>query len=156
MIKHKFLEELREKIRTKNDNITHERVKWINSNPCYYDQIVKALRFVIEKDSKILHIRCSIGYILNELKPGYGLGVDDSPLQIEEAKKNYQHLNFSVKNIEDLNIAEKFDYILISSVEDIVDLKAVFDSIKRCCTRHTRIILIHYNYLWSEKITLYY
>ncbi len=84
------------------------------------------------------------------------MGVDDSPLQIEEAKKNYQHLNFTVKNIEDLNIAEKFDYILISSVEDIVGLKAVFDGIKRCCTRHTRIILIHYNYLWSEKITLYY
>ena len=121
MIKHKFLEELREKIRTKNDNITHERIKWINSNPCYYDQIVKALRLVIEKDSGILHIRCSIGYILNELKPGYGLGIDDSPLQIEEAKKNYQHPNFLNKNIEDLNITEKFDYILTSSVEDIVD-----------------------------------
>jgi len=118
MIKHKFLEELRGKIRNKNDNITHERIKWINSNPCYYDQIVKSLRFDIEKNSRILHIRCSNGYILNELKPGYGLGVDDSPLQIEEAKKNYQHLNFLNKNIEDLNIAEKFYYILISSVED--------------------------------------
>ncbi|MGZ5304940.1 MAG: glycosyltransferase, partial [Bacteroidia bacterium] len=93
-------------------------------------------------------------FVLDKLHPSYGVGVDDSALQIEEAKKNYPHLHFIHQHPEALDIQEKFDYILISSVEDIVDIKAVLDSVQKNCEPHTRIILVNYNYLWHPFVKL--
>lgn len=154
MINHPYFNELREKIRAKNDSITDKRINWINSNSYYYNQLIKSLKFIIEENSRVLHIRCSIGYILNELKPAYGVGIDDSIKQINQAQKNYPHLKFISTNAEGLDIEEKFDYVLISNVEDIVDIKAVLDSFKKNCTPSTRIIILHYNYLWNPLVKL--
>jgi len=66
--------------------------------------------------------------------------------------KKYLSLRFICQSSENLQLEEKFDYIVISSIEDIVDIKAVLDSVKRCSHRHTRIILIHYNYLWHPLV----
>ena len=88
MIQHPYFNEQREEIRKKNDDITSNRIKWIEANPYYYSQLLKTLRYIIEEGSTVLHIRCSIGYILNKLNPSMGVGIDDSSKQIEEAKKN--------------------------------------------------------------------
>lgn len=155
MIQHPYFDELRKKIRDKNDDITPQRIKWIEGNSYYYRQLLSNLKFIIDANSKVLHIRCSIGYVLNELNPALGVGVDDSPQQIEEAKKRYPHLQFIQQSAEEeLPIDEKFDYVLISSVEDIVDLKAVLDSIKKNCSPATRIIILHYNFLWNPLVKL--
>jgi hypothetical protein len=154
MINHPFLNQLRSIIKSKNDSLAEKRIRWIKSNPYYYNQIIKSLKFIIEENSRILHIRCSTGYILNALKPKYGLGVDDSSLQIKEAEKNYPHLKFINQNAEELDLREKFDYILITSIEDTVDVKAVLDRLRNCCHNHTRIIIIYYNYLWNPLVKL--
>lgn len=154
MIKHNFLDSLRSTIRTKNDAIAIKRTGWIAANPYYYNQLVKSLKFIIEKNSKVLHIRCSTGYLLDALKPKLGVGIDDSSLQIQEAKKSYPHLNFINDTAEELNINEKFDYILITSIEDIVDIKAILDNIKKCCNSHTRIVILNYNYLWNPLVRI--
>ena len=155
MIKHSYFESLRAKIREKNNDITSKRINWIKANPYYYRQLIKSLSYIIAPQSKVLHIRCSIGFVLNELKPSIGVGVDDSELQIEEAKKNYPNLSFINQSPEEeLNTNEVFDYVVISSVEDIVDLKAVLDSVRKNCDNSTRIILLHYNYLWNPLVKL--
>ena len=149
MINHPHLAEIREKIRNKNNEITSKRMKWISSNQYYYSELLKSLRFIIGKNSRVLHIRCGIGYLLGELAPAYGVGVDDSEMQISVAKKKYSDYRFINQSPESIDIDEKFDYILITSIEDIVDLKAVLDSASKCCLPHTRIILIHYNFIWE-------
>lgn len=154
MIQHPYFEELRQRITAKNDSITPQRIKWIKANPYYYRKLLKSLKFIIEPGSRVLHVRSSIGFVLDKLNPSYGVGVDDSAQQIEEAKKNYPHLNFIHQHPEALDIQEKFDYILISSVEDIVDIKAVLDSVQKNCEPHTRIILVNYNYLWHPFVKL--
>lgn len=154
MIQHQYLDSLRESIRLKNDSITDKRIKWIRQNPYYYNQLLKSLKYIIDENSRVLHVRCSIGYVLNELKPAYGVGIDDSEAQIAEATKNYPHLHFLHQNTEALTVNEKFDYVLISSIEDIVDIKGVLDSIKNCCTPETRIIVLHYNFLWNPFVKL--
>ncbi|MGZ5281990.1 MAG: glycosyltransferase [Bacteroidia bacterium] len=154
MIQHPYFEELRQRISAKNDSITPQRIKWIKKNPYYYRKLLKSLKFIIEPGTRVLHIRSSIGFVLDKLHPSYGVGVDDSALQIEEAKKNYPHLHFIHQHPEALDIQEKFDYILISSVEDIVDIKAVLDSVQKNCEPHTRIILVNYNYLWHPFVKL--
>lgn len=154
MIKFKFLDELRDSIREKNDSIAYTRASWIEANPYFYGQEINSLKNIIENGKKILHLRCGIGYILNQLNPSIGVGIDDSQRQTEEAKKKYPHLTFVCDDVESLDLEEKFDYILITHLEDIVDIKAVLDSAKKCCHPHTRVVLLHYNYLWNPLVKL--
>lgn len=154
MIRHAFLDQLRTNIREKSNGITNQRIKWINSNPYFYNQQIKTLKYIIRPKSRVLHIRCGMGFILNRLEPSYGVGIDDSFDQIAEAKKNHPHLKFIDHNVEDIQLDEKFDYVLITSPEDIVDLKAVLDSVKKCCNRSTRIVILYYSILWYPIIKL--
>jgi 2-polyprenyl-3-methyl-5-hydroxy-6-metoxy-1,4-benzoquinol methylase len=155
MIKHIYFDELRNKVREKNNEITPKRLSWIKSNTYFYKQLIKSLKFIIPANSTVLNIRCGVGFLLNELQPSLGVGVDDSESQIAEAKKSYPHLKFINQSVEEqLSIDEKFDFVLISSVEDIVDIKAVLDSIKKNCSSNTRIIILHYNYLWNPLVKL--
>ena len=154
MINFSSLNELREKIKEKNNSIATTREKWINNNTYYYDRIITSLKFIIPDKSRILHIKCSTGYILSHLNPEFGVGVDDSDKQIEIARNNYPGINFEIQDPEDIHINEKFEYIIISSLEDIVDIKSVLNILKNCSDRHTRIILINYNYLWNPLVKL--
>jgi hypothetical protein len=154
MINYPYLQEMRDKIAAEKDRITSKRIKWIDANPYYYRQLLRQLRFVIEKGSRVLHIRSEVGFILDKLEPSYGVGIEDSAKQIEESKKRYPHLHFYQQSPEDVQLADKFDYILISSVEDIVDVKGVFDSIYKLCHPATRIIIINYHYLWHPLVRL--
>src|ERR1035437_8886347 len=154
MIKHPFLDQLRLLIKSKNDSLAEKRSNWIKANPYYYNQLIKTLKFIIEENSKVLHVRCSTGYILNALKPKLGIGIDDSSLQIEEALKKYPHLTFLNQITEEINCSEKFDYILITSIEDIVDVKSVLDGLQKSCNPHTRIIIVNYNFLWNPLVKL--
>lgn len=154
MIHHPYLQKLRTDIGTKNDSLAQERIRWIHANPYYYGQLIRSLKFIIEKNARVLNVRCGVGYLLNALEPRRGVGVDDSALQIEEAGKNYPHLMFLKQNPEELDLHEIFDYILITTIEDIVDIKALLDSIQTCSDSHTRIIIVSYNDLWHPVVRL--
>jgi hypothetical protein len=153
MINHPYFDELRAKIRLKNNEIASKRKQWINNNLYFYKQLLKALQFIIPENAKVLHIGCSTGYILNQLKPSVGVGVDDTEAQIAIAKADYPHLIFINQTPElSINSAEIFDFVLISSIEDIVDIKAVLEAIKPNISCNTRIIITHYNYLWNPIV----
>ncbi len=154
MIKHPHLEELRNNIAKKNDDITPKRIKWIKRNPYYYRQLLKTLKFVVVENSRVLNLRCSIGYILNELRPSKGVGVDSSAEQIEEARRKYPELEFHAQNAEQVGVEGEFDHIIISSTEDIVDIKASLDQLKQNCHSRTRIVFTYYNYAWHSLVRL--
>ncbi|HLF19759.1 MAG TPA: bifunctional class I SAM-dependent methyltransferase/glycosyltransferase family 2 protein [Bacteroidota bacterium] len=154
MIESPQLEEIRQSIREKNDSVAERREGWIQRNPYYYGEVLRSLRFIIPAQSKVLHIRCSTGFLLNELQPTLGVGVDDSERQIELARKHYPHLVFHHQSPELPHVEGVFDYIIVSSIEDIVDLKAVLDALKKNADRRTRFILVHYNFLWHPLVQL--
>jgi len=154
MIRHPFFNQLREQIIAKNDSIAKKRISWILNNQYYYRQLLRTLKFIIPEQSRIMHIRCSIGYVLDQLKPSYGLGVDESEKQIEHAREKFPEIKFMKDEIEDVQVEDKFDYVVVSSVEDIVDIKSMMMSIKKNCNSSTRIILYHYNFLWYPLVKL--
>lgn len=154
MIPSSQFEDIRRSIREKNNSIAHQREGWIKRNPYYYSEVLKSLRFIIPEGSSVLHVRCSTGFLLNELKPSVGVGIDDSDKQIEIARTSYPALSFHHQSPEQPNIEGVFEYIVISSVEDIVDLKAMLDGLKKNANRATRFILLHYNYLWHPLVQL--
>ncbi|MBI2430024.1 MAG: glycosyltransferase [Ignavibacteriales bacterium] len=154
MIPSPQFEDIRRSIREKNNSIAQQREGWIKRNPYYYSEVLKSLRFIVPEGSKVLHIRCSTGFLLNELKPSVGVGVDDSDQQIALARTTYSNMEFHHQSPEQPEVKGIFDYIIISSVEDIVDLKAVLDGIKRNADHATRFILMHYNFLWHPFVQL--
>lgn len=157
MIQHPHLDSLRRGIVEKNDSLASKRLAWIKANPNYYHQMIDALRYIIEPGARVLHIRCSVGYLLNRLEPGYGVGIDDSLAQIEIARRDHPNLTFLHQNIEAFELPDPktlFDYIIVSSVEDIVDLKAMLDRARAYAAPHTRLIVINYNYLWNPLVQL--
>ena len=95
-----------------------------------------------------------MGYILNALKPSRGVGVDGSQGQISEAKASYPDLEFAVQNAESVDVEGEFDHIVISSTEDIVDIKSMLDSLKKNCHSRTRIVFTYYNYGWNWLVRL--
>lgn len=154
MIDYEFLNQIRQNIREKKDAIATLRNRRINSNPYYYGRLLNSLRHIIPSGARVLNIGCGTGYILNQLKPEYGVGVEASAEQIKIAREKYPELEFHDQYLDNTQITGVFDYIVISGIEDTVDVKAVFDSIRPNCGRHTRIIVNYYNYLWQPLVTL--
>lgn len=154
MIKYIFFDELRKKIRDLKDSITQRRGKWISSNSYYYKQFLNSVKYIIPENSSVLNVGCSTGYILSQLKPSRGVGVESSSEQIKYAIEKYPDLEFFDMEVENVKVKGTFDYILICSIEDMVDIKSVLDSIKKNCHRHTRIIISHYSYLWQPMVSL--
>lgn len=157
MLKLEHLQALRGKIRTQKNSIAQERENWQSGNSYYYSQLLKSLKFIIPANSSILHINCGTGFILERLNPSYAVGIEDGSEQIDKAnQKKLNNINFLCQNPEELNLpgSESFDFILISSIEDIVDIKAVMDSLTKYADQHTRIIITNYNYLWNPLATI--
>lgn len=154
MIKYVFFDELRKKIRNLKDSITQRREKWISANGYYYKQFLNSVKYIIPENSSVLNIGCSTGYILKQLNPSRGVGIESSSEQIKYAREKYPELEFFDMEVENVKVKGKFDYILICSIEDMVDIKSVLDSVKKNCHRHTRIIISHYSYLWQPMVTL--
>jgi len=154
MIRHPYFDDLRNLIRDKNNTIAGKRIRWIRNNTYYYNQLLKTLRFIIPPGSRVLNVRCGIGYLLDRLKPSYGVGVEESDQQVAYGREHFPGLEFINRPVEEKATDERFDYILISSIEDIIDIKAVFDGIHGNCTGSTRVVLYHYNFLWYPLVKL--
>ncbi|MDD2403226.1 MAG: glycosyltransferase [Lentisphaerae bacterium] len=154
MIKYLFLDKIRDDIRQKKDSIASLRDRRINRNPYYYGRLLNSLRHIIPEGAKVLNIGCGTGYLLNRLKPAYGVGIEASIQQVRIAKAKYPELEFYDQEPDNVNINGIFDYILVCSVEDTVDLKGLFDCIRPNCGRHTRIVVYYYNYLWQPLVSL--
>ena len=138
-----------------------DREGWITRNSYYYGLLGRLLRFLIEPGKRVLSIRCQAATLLAATRPAEGVGVEICPEMIEVAKR--QHPAFSYQALfpdtdefldgfEDSN--QKFDYVLFSDIDDTVDVQRALQNIRTVCQRHTRLIIISYNYLWEPLVEL--
>ncbi len=142
MISHPFLQDAREVIRSKNDTIAHKRLRWVNRNKYFYNYIIRILNFIVHPGSSLLHVRCGIGYVLNNIHTAQKFGIDHSENNIKLAKESFPSVEFQVQHEEAVSLNKVFDYVLISSVEDMVDINATLRSIRKHTNATTRVILI--------------
>lgn len=132
------------------DSVAGERGKWRKRGAYYHKEIENYLRFLIPSSSSVLEIGCGTGDLLAALNPGRGLGIDISPKMVEIAREKFPLLQFEVGDLENLQIEEKFDYILLVEVIGHVDdIQSAFKELHKVCKPETRIIIIYYNYLWE-------
>lgn len=143
------LQHLAERRRQQQDSVAEHRDDWIHSNRYYYDRIKRLLRFIVEPGRRVLDVRCETGHLLAAVEPARGVGVEIGHAMVEQASRNYPALQFVQADPEELNLNEKFDYILFNHIFDTIDILRALVQIRRHCNPQTRLLVINYNQLWQ-------
>src|SRR4030043_589872 len=137
------------------NSIAKNRGHWKKKNRYYYKKITQFMKFIIPGGSSVLEIGCGTGDLLNDIKPGNGVGIDFSANMIEIAKDNYPELTFIEMDAEDLSLDYKFDYIILSDLIGYLDdVQTVFEKLHTVCHSKTKIVVTYYNFLWESTLRL--
>jgi hypothetical protein len=124
-------------------------------NYYYHQEIGRFYKDVVPKGKNVLEIGCACGNLLDELEPGYGVGLDISPKMIEIAIRKYPRINFIKSMIEDYEPGIKFDYVIISNLlEHIFDLYDFFNVLRPKISPSTKLIITGINPIWEPLMRL--
>jgi SAM-dependent methyltransferase len=130
-------------------------LKWRRRNSYYYRWLERIYRFAVRPNSSVLHVGCECGDLLAAVSPSYGVGVDASAACIETAKNRFAHLHFHCMDPHNLQLDEKFDYVLIcNSLGQWHDIQQVLENVRRSCTEDTRVVITYYSHLWEWMLRL--
>lgn len=147
------LSEGKKKITEVMDAISQKRDSYIRRNRYYYKDMIRFLKFNIPEGSRILEIGCGTGFLLNALKPSHGVGIDISEGMIRIAKQTYPQLQFYRMDAENLQLTEKFDYVIITdALSYFEDIQRAFEELKKVVLPETRIIITYHNFLWQPVL----
>jgi len=146
------------KINSKKEYFNSEavtRLKWKQRNKYYYTLIEKYFNYFIPRGKKVLELGCGTGELLASVNPSHGTGIDFSEEMIAIAKKKFPDLIFLVQDAAELNLEDKFDYIIISDLlNSLNDIQKVLHNLSAVSDKNTRIIISNYNYLWEPILKL--
>ncbi|MBI2411801.1 MAG: class I SAM-dependent methyltransferase [Deltaproteobacteria bacterium] len=130
-------------IRASYDSIAEVREKWIIKNRYFYKKLGSFLKFIIEPDKKVLLFRSELGQLLPNFSPKEALGVDICQKMVSFARKKYPQYSFECADPEEVELKEKFDYIVFFTLGDIVDIEKAFLNASSAAGDSTRIIVIN-------------
>ena len=137
------------------DSLAPDRERWVKKNRYYHQQLSRTFSFFIPPGCSVLEIGCGLGQLLASLKPARGVGVDLSPRMVDLARQRHPQLEFRVDDLEDLQLAEHFDYVVISDLLGFLrDVQQGFEKLHRVCTPRTRLVISYYNFLWEPTLNL--
>ncbi len=123
---------------------------WRNRNLYYYQDLEKFYQYWVQPGAKVLEVGSGTGYLLNAVKPGYGLGIDINEQAVERAKARFPQLNFQAANIEHFHTTEVFDYVLLANtVSTLNNIQGSLQQIHNICHAQTRVILTFHNPAWE-------
>jgi len=129
--------------------------KWKNKNISYYQNITNLYEFYVQSDSNILEIGSQLAYLLDVLKPKFGLGIDDNSEVIKAYKDKFPELEFRVEKPELFHCEHKFDYILIPNTISYLDnIEKTLLNVHKSCKSSTKIILTFHNPGWEIILKL--
>lgn len=151
------------------DNVSHtyrreridhwNRVSGHKDNPKrmgrFYQQLLeKYYRFFIPPGLTVLELGCGHGDLLASLSPSLGVGIDFSDQMIQKARQKHPELHFIQADIHEMPVDEKFDVIILSDlVNDLWDVQAVMENIRRLSHPGTRVVINYYNNLWKLPLS---
>src|SRR5215475_4439359 len=148
------LEEVRTARRLHQDNTAAERGRWIDANQYFYGRVKRLLQFIVEPGSRVLELRCLRGDTLKGLQASRAVGLEIGEAMIGLAKERYPELEFVRCDPEELELGEKFDYIIFNHVFDTVDILRALERIKAHCTPETCLVIVNYNQIWQPILEL--
>lgn len=136
-----------------------ERLRWRKRHRYYYREIERCLAHHVTSGASVLHVGCGAGDLLAALRPGRGVGIDAHAgaiaLSRERFAENEAPLRFEVADPANFTLDEIFDYVIIdTALADLHDIQACLECIARVSRPETRLLLCHYNALWSPLLRL--
>lgn len=137
------------------NSIAPQRKQWKKKRKYYNRSLERYFSFIIPTGSRVLEIGCGTGELLNAVKPSYGVGIDFSEEMIKIAEESFPQYKFIVDDIEELQLEEKFDYIIMSDLTmSLWDVQKAFQCLNQVCHEKTKIIISNYNFLWEPTLKL--
>ncbi|MBI3694164.1 MAG: glycosyltransferase [Acidobacteria bacterium] len=126
-------------------------------NRYYFEGLIRLLRFLVPRGSRVLEIGCANGDLLAALEPAYGVGIDLSAGMIEAARSRHPELHFLQMDAHTLQpdpaLAGPFDYVVLSDlVGDLYDVQGALEQLRNVCHPRTRVVVTFYNYLWEPAL----
>ncbi|MBI4707555.1 MAG: glycosyltransferase [Candidatus Omnitrophica bacterium] len=137
------------------NSVACERDKWSRRNSYYHEELKKLIKFLIPQDTSVLDIGSSTGELLNSLKPSRGVGIDLSDRMVEVARSKFPHLEFLVQDAQNIQLQEKFDYVLVAgSLGLFNDVWKAFRGLKKVTNSKSRVVITYYNGLWEPILRI--
>ncbi len=135
------------------NEIAPKRDKYKKWNRLYYRTIYKYYTFTIPQGSKVVEIGCGTGDLLYRVRPSVGLGIDFSEEMIRIAREKYPQLEFRVADAEEMDLNEKFDYVIVSDLlSSLHDIQAALKNIRKLCHNQSKVVFSSYNYIWEPLL----
>ncbi|MEM9008999.1 MAG: glycosyltransferase, partial [Cyanobacteria bacterium P01_F01_bin.86] len=129
--------------------------KWRKRNLHYYQDIEAFHRFLIQPQADVFEVGSGLGYLLESVKPAYGLGIDISPTAVDYAREVFPDLYFRIGNVEDATPSRIFDYILLANtISYIENIQTVFQNLHQTSDASTRLILVYHNPAWEPILNV--
>jgi ubiquinone/menaquinone biosynthesis C-methylase UbiE/glycosyltransferase involved in cell wall biosynthesis len=137
------------------DAVAQKRDIWRKGSYYYHNEVLRILKFFIPEESSVLDIGSSTGELLNKLKPSRGVGIDLSSRMVELANRRFPRFEFLVQDAEDLQLKEKFDYVVICGALGLFsDIWKVLRGLRRVTLPASRVIIVYYNGNWEPLLRL--
>jgi len=116
----------------------------------YHERLAQIYQSLVPPGQSVLEIGCGRGDLLASLKPAFGVGADFSEEMLRAAKQRHPDIAFIRADAHVLNIARKFDVIILSDLfNDLWDVQTVLQQVAKLTTPHTRVIINSYSRLWE-------
>jgi SAM-dependent methyltransferase len=139
------------------DDFADREDRWLSRRGSggYRSLVTNIATALVPAGLRVLEIGAGRGDLLAALRPSRGVGVDISPRMVEIARRRHPGLEFLCMAGEDLELEERFDYIVLSDIVGYVeDLQGLFEAVARHCHRRTRIVLSTYSNAWRPLLQL--
>lgn len=137
------------------NQVASSRDTWKKRNWYYHRALANFFSFSVPAGSSVLEIGCGTGDLLGQLKPGQGVGLDFSPEMLKIAGQKHPEFTYRVDDIENLQLADKFDYVIMQDlISHLGDVWQAFRNLRKVTKPSTRVIITNYNNLWEPVIVL--
>ena len=129
--------------------------RWKTWGGYYHRRLEEIYRFLIPPGQRVLELGCGRGDLLAALEPAEGVGVDFAREALIRARQHHPHLRFVHADVHELELDEKFDFIILSDLlNDVWDVQSVLERLRPLCTPRTRVIINLYSRLWEQPLAL--
>ena len=126
---------------------------WEGYGAYYHRRLVEIYQSLVAPGQSVLELGCARGDLLAALRPASGIGVDFSEEMIHAARRRHPNLRFVHADVHELNLAEKFDVIILSDlVNDLWDVQTVLKRVSQQATPRSRIIINCYSRVWEPVL----
>ncbi len=137
------------------DEVAQNRKSQYKAGSFYQRRLAKTYRFLIPEGSRVIELGCGTGNLLASLKPSHGVGIDFSGQMISSARAQHPELTFVETDLQDFETDEKFDFVILSDlVNDLFDVQAIFEELRRLCKPETRVILNLHSRAWHLPLAV--